>query len=76
MNAVLGIDTDRVANASGALKIKYVSSLVPGERVVLDIVLAIIDDERTMFHEKLSESGAAGAAIKPHDDGVILWIRQ
>ncbi len=63
MNAVLGIDTDRVANASGALNIKHVSSLVQGERIVLDIVLAIFDYERPMFQEKILERGAAGAAI-------------
>jgi hypothetical protein len=74
VNAILGVDTDGETDTSRALNIEHVGPLVPGVGIVLDVVLTIVDDEGTVLLEESEQRGAAGAAIEPDNDRVVLRV--
>ena len=74
MLIIIGVISDGVANTSRALNIEHVGPLVPGVRIVLDVVLTIVDDEGTVLLEESEQRGAAWAAIEPDNDRVVLRV--
>lgn len=68
-----GVATVRVANVDGLVKKDDRGVAVPSGWVVLELDV-VIDGGWAELEEETSQGGAAGAAIEPEDNGVVLGI--
>eukprot|EP00355_Strombidium_rassoulzadegani_P002880 CAMPEP_0168613268 /NCGR_PEP_ID=MMETSP0449_2-20121227/3361_1 /TAXON_ID=1082188 /ORGANISM="Strombidium rassoulzadegani, Strain ras09" /LENGTH=487 /DNA_ID=CAMNT_0008653891 /DNA_START=43 /DNA_END=1506 /DNA_ORIENTATION=+ len=59
-----------VAHAGGRLEVNHVGLGVPGEGVLLELGLEVVDDPGPVLLHEAEHGGAAGAAIEPEDEGV------
>jgi hypothetical protein len=76
VDAILRSISYREADASWAFKVQDIGFLVPREGVLLDEVLTVINNERTVLLEETEQRGAAWATIEPNDNRVIIGIRK
>ena len=65
---VLSSASRRVADASRGLDPEHVHSVVPWVGVGLDVVLTIVDGERTVLLHVSEHGGASGTTVEPNSD--------
>jgi len=64
---------NRPADTGGTLKEHNVGAFVPRVRVRLEVILAIVNDNRSKFLHHAEHGGAAGTTIEPNDNGISFW---
>ena len=62
--------SNRPTNASGGLEEKHVGALVPRIGICLEVVLTVINNNWSKLLHHAKQRRAAGASVKPNDDGV------
>mmetsp|Transcript_97755 Transcript_97755/g.134476 ORF Transcript_97755/g.134476 Transcript_97755/m.134476 type:complete len:230 (-) Transcript_97755:194-883(-) len=68
------ITSNRPSNTSRTFEVKNILSSVPWEWVVLDILLAIINDTRTVFVDETKHGRAARTTVEPDKNWILRWI--
>ena len=63
----------RVSNIDRLIEEDYAGVLVPA-KIIVDNLELLVDGRRAEFQEQAGKGRAAGAAIEPEDDGIVLGV--
>lgn len=62
----------RVSNSGGSLDVQHVGSLVPGEGIVKNSIVKIVEHTGPVLHDEAEKGRASGASVEPDQKRIFV----